>query len=216
MSTMTTKEAATIHEGAGRRTTTQREAEETMLRKIPLLIPQFLLGCFPYVYHDQKRVLIEGIDIGATLEIARTELEEGGFDATLAVWAIRDQIVTADDARTISELYFDYIGKVATERDRTTADFGVWHFAWAIANLYRNGNGSIKRELEDAYRDAQKRPETLKTFKRAAVEHVNGRKIYMGDVHALARSFARSHIVAPGNRKYLQSLGEYKKTKAKS
>jgi hypothetical protein len=150
------------------------------------------------------------------LEIARTELEEGGFDATLGVWAIRDQIVTADNARVISKLYFNYIDKIAAEKDRTTADFGIWHFSWAIANLYRNGNDSIKQELEAAYLDAKKRPETLKNFKRAAIEHVNGNKIYMGDIHALARSFARSHIVAPGNEKYLQSLDEYKKTKAKN
>lgn len=188
---------------------------ETMLRKTSLLIPLLLFGCFPYVYHTQDRVLIKGVDIGASLEIARTELEEGGFDATLAVWAIRDQIVTADDARTISALYWDYIDSVAAEKDRTTADFGVWHFTWAISNLYRNGNDSIRKELESAYLDARRRPEGLKRFKGAAAEHVNGRKIYMRDVHALARSFARSHVVAPGNRKYLQSLDDYRKTKAR-
>jgi hypothetical protein len=53
-----------------------------------------------------------GIDVDATLEIARIELEEGGFDATLTVWAIRDQIVTVDNAKTISELYFRYIDKL--------------------------------------------------------------------------------------------------------
>jgi uncharacterized secreted protein with C-terminal beta-propeller domain len=168
------------------------------------------------VYDVQERVLIKDIDVVTTLEIARIELEEGGFDATLAVWAIRDQIVTADNARMISKLYFNYIDKVAAEKDRTTADFGTWHFAWAISNLYRNGNDSIKQELEAAYLDAQTRPGTLKHFKRAAVEHVNGRKIYMGDIHALARSFARSHIVAPGNEKYLQTLDEYRKTKVRN
>ena len=175
----------------------------------------FLLGCFPYVYHDRDRVLIKGVDIPATLEIAKTELEEGGFDATLTIWAIRDQIVTADEALAISKLYFGYIDKVASEKERTTADFGVWHFSWAIANLYRNGDDSVKKVLDNAYVDAQMRPEGLKNFKSAAVEHVNGSKIYMGDVHALARSFARSHIVAPGNDKFLQSLDDYKKSKAK-
>ena len=187
-----------------------------MTRKLSLLIPLVLLGCFPYVYHDQSRVLIEGVDIGSTLEIARLELEEGGFDATLGIWSIRDQVVTAKEARAISRLYFDYIDEIAAERDRTTADFGVWHFAWAIANLYRNGNDGVKRELEGAYRDARRRPETLKSFKSIAAEHVNGSKIYMGDIHAAARSFARSHIVAPGNKKYLQSLDDYKRTKTKA
>jgi len=41
-----------------------------------------------------------GIDVDATLEIARIELDEGGVDAPLTLWAIRDQIVTANNART--------------------------------------------------------------------------------------------------------------------
>ncbi|HET8775716.1 MAG TPA: hypothetical protein VFP80_18090 [Thermoanaerobaculia bacterium] len=186
-----------------------------MLRKALSIIPLFFIGCFPYVYHDQKRVLVQGIDLRTTLEIARLELEEGGFDATLAVWAIRDQVITEDDARIISGLYFDHIDRIAADKDRTTADFGVWHFTWAIANLYRNGDDSIRKELEAAYRDAQRRPEGLKKFKGIAVEHVSGSKIYMGDIHGLARAFARSHIVAPGNASYLQSLDDYTKKKQK-
>ena len=187
-----------------------------MLRRLPLVIVALLsINCFPYVYHEHNRVLVRGIDVDATLEIARIELEEGGFDATLTVWAIRDQIVTAVHAKTISELYFTYIDKVATEKDRTTADFGVWHFAWAVSNLYRNGDASIKAELEGAYLDAGKRQERLKNFKDIASEHINGNKIYMGDIHGAARAFARSHIVAPGNKQYLQSLDQYKKNKEK-
>jgi hypothetical protein len=66
-----------------------------------------------------------------------------------------------------------------------------------------------------AYRDARERPEDLKTFKKVATEHVNGEKIYMGDIHGAARSFARSHVVVPGNKSYLQSLDEYREKKAK-
>lgn len=183
------------------------------VRLLPMLL--FVIGCFPYVYHDQKRVLIKGVDVPATLEIARDELEEGGFDATLAIWAIRDQVVTPADARAISELYWDFIDRVASEHDRSVADFGVWHFTWAISNLYRNGSDSVQRQLERAYVDAVQRPERLKRFKGAAVEHVNGRKIYMGDIHALARAFARSHIVAPGNKQYLQSLDDYDRARAR-
>jgi hypothetical protein len=186
-----------------------------MLRNASLLLTLFSAGCFPYVYHEQDRVLIQGVDVGATLEIARIELEEGGFDATLPVWAIRDQVVSQDNARTVSELYSEYIDKIAAEKDRTTAEFGVWHFAWAISNLYRNGNDSVKKELESAYLDAQKRPDTLKRFKGVASEHVNGSKVFMGDIHGAARSFAHSHIVAPGNKTYLQSLDEYRKKKFK-
>jgi len=186
-----------------------------MLRQLALIACLCLTSCFPYVYHDQNRVLIRGIDLDATLEIARIELEEGGFDATLAVWAIRDQIVRQSDARTIAQLYCHYIDTVATQKNRTTADFGVWHFAWAISNLYRNGDDSIKKELEDAYRDARGRPARMKKFKSIAAEHVNGSQIVMGDIHGFARSYARSHIVAPGNTKYLQSLDDYTKRRAK-
>lgn len=185
------------------------EREVIVLRIFASIVPFLCASCFPYVYHEQSRVLIDNVDVGASLEIARIELNEGGFDATLAVWAIRDQVVSMDNARTISELYCEYIDDVAEEPDRTTADFGVWHFAWAISNFYRNGNDSIRSVLEDAYHDARKRPDTLEKFRDAAFEHVKGDKIYMGDIHAFARSYARSHIVAPGNMKYLQSLDEY-------
>ncbi len=190
-----------------------------MRRPMALLIPLFSLfslGCFPYVYHSREQVLIPEVDIPSTLEIARIELEEGGFDATLAIWAMRDQVVTAEDARAISALYFTHIDRIAAEKDRTTADFGVWHFAWAISNLYRNGDDGVRTELERAFLDAQQRPETLKHFKGIAREHVNGEKIYMGDIHGPARSFARSHIVAPGNGDYLQSLDEYLKAKGRA
>ena len=87
-----------------------------MLRTLSVVAPLlFVTACFPYVYHQQDRVLVRGIDVDATLEIARVELEDGGFGSTLTVWAIRDQIVTVDHAKTISELYFRYIDKVAAE-----------------------------------------------------------------------------------------------------
>lgn len=186
-----------------------------MLKKLSLCVPLLAaINCFPYVYHVRdNRVLVRGIDVNATLEVARMELEEGGFDATLTLWAIRDQIVTPDNAKTISGLYFRHINKVAAEKDKTAAEFGVWHLAWAISNLYRNGDSRIKAELEGAYLDATKRPESLTRFRDIASEHVNGNKVYMGDIHGAARSVARSHIVAPGNEKYLQSLDEYKKDK---
>ena len=188
-----------------------------MLRKLLLLLTTpLLVGCFPYVYDRQDRVLIKGIEIGPTLEIARSELGEGGFDATLAIWAIRDQVFSADNARTISALYFTYIDTVAAEKRSTTAAFGVWHFTWAISNLYRNGDDSVRHVLENAFIDALQRPEKLRHFKGAAVAHVKGPRMVMGDIHWAARAFARAHIVAPGNEKYLQSLDEYTLANAKA
>jgi hypothetical protein len=51
----------------------------------------------------RDRVLVSVVDVDTTLEIARIELEDCGFDAPLTLWAMRDQIVTADNARTISQ-----------------------------------------------------------------------------------------------------------------
>jgi len=188
-----------------------------LLVRLSLVVPLLLVtGCFfPYVYHEQSRVLVTSVDVDATLKIAEMELKEGGFDATLTIWALRDQIVTSDNAKLISELYFRYIDKVAAEKDKRTADFGVWHFAWAVSNFYRNGDAGIKAELEGAYTDALKRPDTLNNFKKFASEHVDGSKVYMGDIHAAARSYARSHIVAPGNKKYLQSIDEFTRKRRK-
>jgi len=188
-----------------------------MLRKLAIIVPILAsINCLPYVYHMRdERVVVSGIDIDATLEIAGIELEEGGFDATLTVWAIRDQIVSAGNARTVSALYFRHIDKIAADKDKTVAAFGVWHFAWAISNLYRNGDERIKAELQGAYLDARKRPERLTQFRDIAAEHVNGGKVYMGDIHTAARAYARSHIVAPGIKGYLQSLEEYQKNKDK-
>jgi len=186
------------------------------LKKPSLVASLFVVSnCFfPYVYHVRDhRVLVTSIDIDATLEIATAELEDGGFDATLTLWAIRDQIVSVEQAKAISALYFKYIDRVAAEKDKGTADFGVWHLTWAIANLYRHGDAGIRTALDEAYQDARKRPDRLKTFRDIAAEHVNGEKIYMGDIHGAARAFARSHIVAPGNKKYLQSLEEYERNR---
>jgi len=46
------------------------------------------------------------------------------------------------------------------------------HFGWAIANLYRNGNDAVKAELQLAYEDAQKRPQTLERHKLIAIDHI--------------------------------------------
>src|SRR5262245_3994592 len=111
-----------------------------MLRKLFLIVPMLAsINCFPYVYHVRDRVLVGGVDIDATLEVAKSELDEGGFDATLTIWAIRDQVVTTNHAKKIAALYFTYIDKVAADSDKTAAAFGVWHLTWAISNLYRNG-----------------------------------------------------------------------------
>ncbi len=168
----------------------------------------FLLNCFPYVYYNQNQVLIKGVDIDQTLDIAIVELNKGGFGSPLTVWVIRDQIISKENASRISKIYFDYINNLD--------EFNTWHFAWAISNFYRNGNEEIKKELESAYLDAKKRPESLKKYKKIANEHINGNKIYMGNIHGLGKSYAKNHIVVPGNKYYIQSYDEYIKKNSKN
>jgi hypothetical protein len=166
-----------------------------------LFVVQFLLG-FAYVYYYQKDVIVNGINIDETLKIAKNELKKDSFDSVLGIWVIRDQVFTGAQASEIAKMYFDKI-------DKLNNDFSIWHLAWAVSNIYRNGNDEVKNAINDAYLDAVKRPERLKNFKSIANLHINGDKIYMGDIHGLGRAYAHSHIIAPGNKKYLQSYEEY-------
>ena len=164
------------------------------------------LSCFPYLYYEREKVLINNVDVDQTLCISEVELKEGGFDSVLTLWALRDQIINERQAERIKEQYFQYIDKVEGE-------FQVWHLAWAIANFYRWNDENVKKILEEAYLDAKNRPEKLKQFKKIADEHINGKKIYAGDIHDLGRNYARTHIVVKGNKKFIQSFDDYIKNR---
>ncbi|MCG8571496.1 MAG: hypothetical protein MJB14_15280 [Spirochaetes bacterium] len=173
------------------------------------IILVILTGCFPYVYHDQSEVLIEGIDYDATLEIAKIELQEGGWDSILTIWVIRDQIITVETARQINDIYLKYIDRVFRQKNKVARNFGAWHLAWAIANLYRNNNDQIKAVLEKSYQNALTWPDKLETFNKIAQEHIRGEKIYMGDIHDGGLFYAQTHIVVPGNKDYIQSVEHF-------
>lgn len=166
---------------------------------------------FPYTHYEQAEVLIEGIDLAATLEIARIELAAGGGPSVLTVWAIRDQVITAEIAGDIAGLYAQHVDGIYGTDPVGIYDwnFGVWHYAWAISNLYRNGSAPVRAALQAAYDDALGRPETLDRFRLVAIDHVRGNRVLMGDIHEGGRMYARTHIVAPGNPDYLQSLDDY-------
>ncbi|MFW5960585.1 MAG: hypothetical protein ACOCSE_05655 [Chitinivibrionales bacterium] len=153
-----------------------------------------------YATHNRDEVILEGIEIDPTLKIAETELELGGWGSVLTIWAIRDQHFTPDQAEEVSRLYFSHI-------DSLTRDFNRWHLTWAVSNIYRLGDTGVKAELDSAYSHACAYAEEMGG---AADKHVNGERIYMGDYHLGGRSYARNHLVVPGNRKYLQSIKEYK------
>jgi len=171
-----------------------------------IFVGALLSGCLPYLYHEREPALIEGIDIDQTLDVAEAELAEPDGFSVLTVWAIRDQVVTAEQARRISELYLGSIEAIDDD-DVRARKFGVWHFTWAIANLYRFGDEDVRGELAYAHADAGLRVDRLdRSF---AEEHVKGDEPYTGLAHAGGVAFAESHLVVPGNEDYLQSFAEY-------
>ena len=163
-------------------------------------------GCLPYIYHDRHKVLIPGIDVDQTLDVAEAELQEPGGVSVLTIWAMRDQIVTPEQAARISDIYLAHIDEVDHPQTPARA-FQVWHLTWAISNLYRLGSDGVKAGLEPAYADASLRVEALDM--KVAHIHFSGEKLYMGDAHGGGRAYANSHLVVPGNKDYLQSFDEY-------
>ena len=107
----------------------------------------------PFATNVQGQVLIKGVDIEQTLVIAEQELKRGRFASVLTLWGIRDQVYTEAQAQRVSYLHFQYI-------DARKDYFNIWHFTWAISNIYRNGNAAARAELELAYQDAKERAKT--------------------------------------------------------
>jgi hypothetical protein len=173
---------------------------------ILMLIVFSFTGCLRYLTHDREKVLLQNVDIDQTLKIAEMELKKHTWGCILGIWVIRDQILTAEQASKISDLYFSNI-------DSLKQSFNIWHLTWAISDAYRNGDESVRSVMQKAYDDARARAKKLGG---AADKHVNGDKLYMGDAHSLGRRYAQLHIVVPGDKRYLQSFEEYlKKQKAK-
>ncbi len=165
-----------------------------------------------YGYNDQADVLVDGIDLEQTMKVVERDFGSLTTTSMMTIWAIRDQVMTPEVAQRIAELYLANIGDIYEADNAGRAydgNFGVWHFAWSIANLYRNGNDAVRARLQLAYDDALTRPETLKRFKLIAIDHVRGDTMLMGDIHEVGRAYALGHIVAPGNPRYLQSIEDY-------
>lgn len=155
-------------------------------------------GCMRYLTHNRSDVLLEGIDIDQSLQVAEYELDRGKTGASLTVWAMRNQFFNESQAETVSNLYFNYVDSLRR--------FDVWHITWAVSDIYRLGSPSIRTVLDSAYKDASKRAQNTH---RLANRMANSEKVYMGDAHSGGRAYARKHLVVPGNKKYLQSFDEF-------
>lgn len=160
------------------------------------LLALLLQSCsYTLVTSNQKKVLIDGIDIDRSIDNAEAEFAKAKSGRSLGFWAMRDQIITAEQAKRIDASYKKHIPYVYK-------DFDIWHMTWAITNFYRNGDESVKAVLQSSYEDAVKRG--LALDKRSARLHVSGDKIYMGWFHFGGWAAAKKHLVVPGNRKFQQ------------
>lgn len=165
-------------------------------------------SCFTSMHHTREPALVKNVDMDQSLKVAADEMKKQNMSQALGIWMLRDQIVTPAQAETIANLYLSHI-------DSMKSEFNIWHSSWAIANLYRFGDDAVKAKLEMAYQKAKKQPERLKKTKKIADSHINGTRMVTGFIHAGGRHYARTHLVAPGNKKYLQSYEEYLKTQKK-
>lgn len=140
-----------------------------------------------------------------TLKISHDEMQKKNLSQSLGLWVIRDQIINPAQAKIISELYLSKV-------DSMNSEFNIWHSSWAISNLYRFGDDAVKAELESAYQKAKKKPERIQKrgMRKLANHHVNGRRTVTGFIHAGGRSYAKRHLVVPGNKRYLQSYDQYR------
>ena len=181
----------------------KKGAQDPLRAFIAVAVLVSLTGCLRYLTHDRLKVLLPGVDIDQTLKIAAMEIDKGNWGCVLGIWAIRDQVVTVDQAARIGDLYFSHIGLLKQS-------FDVWHLTWAIADLYDNGDQGTRAALQKAYEDAKQRAKALGGL---ANRFVNGEKIYMGDAHSLGRRYAKTHVSFP-EPKYLQSFEEYLKKHA--
>jgi hypothetical protein len=171
-----------------------------------MLLSSMAIGCLPYLYKDRAPALISGIDIDQSLDVAQLDLENPKATSVLGIWALRDQPITPAQAARIDELYLRSIERIDNENMRRR-DFAVWHFTWAISNLYRFGNDQVKAALQPAYTDAVARAKKLD--KRVVNKLVLGDAIYSGPAHGGGKAYSHKHLVVPGNDDYLQSYQEY-------
>jgi PBP1b-binding outer membrane lipoprotein LpoB len=176
-----------------------------------ILFLGLLSGCsYTRFTSNQKDVLIEGIDVDQSIQVAKCAMEKTNSRGkakpqTLGFWVLRAQQLNAPQAQEISTIYFEHI-------DSVTRSFHIWHYTWAIADMYRLGNDEVKGALMDAYSDA-----VIRGIENGRKTFVDGDKLMLGFFHGGGFAAARKHLVVPGNRRFNQSAKEYlEKNKCKN
>lgn len=177
------------------------------MKRLAFVLPILFLSlssCITYVYDKQAPALVANVDIDQSIKVARDEIKKKNDMAQgLAIWVLRDQVVTPAQASVIADLYLSQI-------DAMKSEFNIWHASWAIANLYRLGDDEVKAKLEIAYQKAKVQPLRMEgDFKDIADDHINGKKLTTGFIHFGGLAYAYGHLVVQGNDKYIQSYEEY-------
>ncbi len=173
--------------------------------KILLLLSMVLLfqSCaYHRISHDQSEMLIEGIDVDQSLEVAEfltTRLDRDGNPKpqSLGYWSLRAQEITEEQAIQIESVYWGVIDAMEYR------EFHLWHYTWAIADFYRLGSPEVQNILKDAFDDAVRRGLEIEKDK-----FVTDTTLHLGFFHGGGWYAAKKYLVVPGERKFAQSAEE--------
>lgn len=154
------------------------------------------------ITHEQSEVVIDGVNIDQSLEIAefmmnRVDKKGKAKPMSLGYWAMRAQYITPPQAAEIDRVYWTTIDSIESE-------FHLWHYTWAIADMYRLGSPEVKKRLQAAYEDALSRAVSIDKEK-----FVAGTTLHLGFFHGGGWRAAKNFLVVPGERKFTQSADEY-------
>jgi hypothetical protein len=159
-----------------------------------------MMARYPHSTSNRDKVLIEKIDMKQSLKVAEIVIKENKWGRAIGYWAMRDQLIDSLDAVGINKNYLTYI-------DSISEHFDLWHYSWAISNYYRNGDSTVQNVLEPSYLKSIAVAKELNT--KVALKHITGEKIYMGYFHAGGWKAGRNYIVAPGDKRFRQSVDEF-------
>ncbi len=179
------------------------------MRMLIIVIMTAMIGCsYKRITHEQSDVIIKGIDIDQSLEIAefmakRVKKEEAK-PMSLGYWAIRAQEINSEQAEEIDRVYWDVVDNMQKNK------FHIWHYSWAIADIYRLGSPDVQTVLQEAYEDAVRRG--IEADRKKFVADTN---LHLGFFHGGGWRAAKNFLVVPGNRKFTQSSEKFIENKSR-